>query len=301
MDRRGDRAPAATEDAERAGAIVAEQIRAITEAVEHRAGEVRHDAEAAAGTIEEEGRDAARRVFDRIDRIETAMQHAIRSLRQEADALSRLVGRGPPVRGESPSASTPGSGTLALEPGTDPVEGGSFAGAPAREADLEPASVEATELDAEGAGEPPIVDPESEALPAEAPPASEIAPPLEPESLALEPEESLPADEPLPLEPEESLPPEEPLPIEPDEASAEAPETPAVSEAGGISTIEPEAGEPVPVDGEESLPPAALEPEIVAEGRDDPFEPGESEDVPPDLAEPPLEPEEPGPLEPSGR
>ena len=106
------------EAAERAGAMITEQIRGITEAAEHRAGDLRREAEADAESLDKDGRDAARGVLERIDRLETAVQQLIGSLRHEADALSRLVGRGQSARSDRPSRSAPPVEPLALQSGS---------------------------------------------------------------------------------------------------------------------------------------------------------------------------------------
>lgn len=106
------------EAAERAGAMVTEQIRGITEAAEHRADDLRREAEADAESLDRDGRDAARGILERIDRLETAVQQLIGSLRHEADALSRLVHRGQSARSDRPSRSARAREPLALQSGS---------------------------------------------------------------------------------------------------------------------------------------------------------------------------------------
>jgi len=220
------------EAAERAGAMVTEQIRAITEAAEQQAGDLRREAEADAESLERDGREAVRGVLERIDQLEAAVRQLIGSLRHEADALSRLVGRGQSPRSDRPSRSAPPAEPLALQPGSAPAEA-STPEAPLDEVEIAPPapeepvridesredelSVDAEPLDAAMAPEPEVFAGAGEPLEAEAP---EHPPTVDPAEPALEEEQlsDLEAPEPEPLL-ETEPPPEELVEREPIEGS----------------------------------------------------------------------------------
>ena len=69
--------------------MVTEQIRTITGAAEQRAEEIRRGAEEEAEAVRQDARDAARRVLERIDQLEAAVQHLVVGLRLEADAITQ--------------------------------------------------------------------------------------------------------------------------------------------------------------------------------------------------------------------
>ena len=282
------------EAAERAGAMITEQIRGITEAAEHRAGDLRREAEADAESLDKDGRDAARGVLERIDRLETAVQQLIGSLRHEADALSRLVGRGQSARSDRPSRSAPPVEPLALQSGsvsadaspadavtapapgdgdsaisTEPAE--RTEGAPTlggRDETASSAPLDAAEVP------PPAEPPEAEVVvgsgdpfeargPEHAPTVDHAEPALEDEQLSdLEAPETEPYSE-VELEP--------PL----DGERLETHEPP-------LEAQEPETLEPLSLDETEIAPPVTEEPERI----DDSTGPGHAAEVSPP-AEPP--------------
>jgi F0F1-type ATP synthase membrane subunit b/b' len=74
--------------ADRAGAMVTEQVRSIIEAAEKRAEEIRTSAERDAEEMRTEAVAAAHRILDRLDAIETPLGDLVTSLRHEADNLT---------------------------------------------------------------------------------------------------------------------------------------------------------------------------------------------------------------------
>jgi len=73
--------------------MVTEQIRAITQAAEGQATEIRREADEDAERVRQESRRDASGVLERIDQLENAVQQAVVSLRRQADAVSALVER----------------------------------------------------------------------------------------------------------------------------------------------------------------------------------------------------------------
>lgn len=74
--------------ADRAGAMVTEQVRSIIEAAEHNAEEIRRNAERDADEMRKEAVEAAHRILDRLDAIEGPLGELVTSLRREADGLT---------------------------------------------------------------------------------------------------------------------------------------------------------------------------------------------------------------------
>jgi vacuolar-type H+-ATPase subunit E/Vma4 len=74
--------------ADRAGAMVTEQVRSIIEAAESRAEEIRRSAERDAEEMRKEAVAAAHRILDRLDAIESPLGELVTSLRREADNLT---------------------------------------------------------------------------------------------------------------------------------------------------------------------------------------------------------------------
>jgi hypothetical protein len=77
----------ATEAANRAGAIVSEQIRAIMEQAEANAEEVRRDAEREAVEIRAQAAGSAARVIERIQALDGSLNELIAELRRETESL----------------------------------------------------------------------------------------------------------------------------------------------------------------------------------------------------------------------
>lgn len=77
----------ATEAANRAGAIVSEQIRAIMEQAEANAEEVRRTAEREAQDIKAHAAGSAARVIERIQAINGSLNDLVAELRQETESL----------------------------------------------------------------------------------------------------------------------------------------------------------------------------------------------------------------------
>jgi hypothetical protein len=74
--------------ADRAGAMVTEQVRSIIEAAEHNAEEIRRNAERDAEQMRKEAVEAAHRILDRLDAIEGPLGELVSGLRHEADSLT---------------------------------------------------------------------------------------------------------------------------------------------------------------------------------------------------------------------
>ena len=310
------------EAAEPAGAMVTEQIRAITEAAEHQAGDLRREAEADAESLGKESRDAARGILERIDRLEAAVQQLIGSVRHEADALSRLAYRGQSARSNRPGRSAPPVEPLALHPGSadreEPLAPTAPDPAPEGEGILEaeqadepagPASPIAESpgpeivassggaLEPEGLEHPPTVDHAEPALEDEQVSDYE-APKAEPYSeVELEPPldvEPLETSEPLP----EAQQPDAPEPPSLDEAEIAPPEPGEIEEIEEAEEVD-ESGEPeesredeplTDVAGAEAEPYSGVEGPLEDERHP---EAGQSplETQPPEVLEPPLESE----------
>ena len=81
------------EAADRAGAAVTDQIRAIVQSAETSASEIQHNAEQQADVTRRDARMAAARVLERIDAIETQLTALVEGLRSEADTLSAALNR----------------------------------------------------------------------------------------------------------------------------------------------------------------------------------------------------------------
>jgi len=81
------------EAAERAGAIVTEQIRAITDAAQQSAAETRRSAEEEAEATRQRAAAAASTVLEKIDALESQLGTLVASLRREADTLTRDLER----------------------------------------------------------------------------------------------------------------------------------------------------------------------------------------------------------------
>jgi len=85
-----------SEAANRAGAIVSEQIRSMVESAETRATEIRQAAEQEADASRAAAHAATARILERIDALERPLGELVASLRREMDRLSTEVeGRGP--------------------------------------------------------------------------------------------------------------------------------------------------------------------------------------------------------------
>jgi hypothetical protein len=74
--------------ADRAGAMVTEQVRSIIEAAEKRAEDIRSSAERDSDEMRKEAVAAAHRILDRLDAIEGPLGELVTSLRREADKLT---------------------------------------------------------------------------------------------------------------------------------------------------------------------------------------------------------------------
>jgi cell division septum initiation protein DivIVA len=85
----------AVEAADRAGAIVTEQVRSIITAAETSADETRRNAQRDAYAVRKEAADAANRVLERLDAIEGPLGDLVAGLRREADTLSTDLDRSP--------------------------------------------------------------------------------------------------------------------------------------------------------------------------------------------------------------
>jgi hypothetical protein len=81
------------EAADRAGAIVTDQVRSIISTAETRAREIRSDAERDAGMIRQQAADAANRVLERLGAVEGPLGELVSSLRREADTLTADLDR----------------------------------------------------------------------------------------------------------------------------------------------------------------------------------------------------------------
>jgi hypothetical protein len=81
------------EAADRAGAIVTDQVRSIIEAAETKAQEIERNAEQEAGVTRQSASEAASRILERIDAIENQLGALVDSLRREADRLNTALGR----------------------------------------------------------------------------------------------------------------------------------------------------------------------------------------------------------------
>ncbi len=81
------------EAAERAGAIVTEQIRAITDAAQQSSAEIRRSAEEEADATRQRAVDAASTVLEKIDALESQLGSLVAGLRREADTLTRDLER----------------------------------------------------------------------------------------------------------------------------------------------------------------------------------------------------------------
>jgi hypothetical protein len=79
--------------ADRAGALVTEQVRSIIEAADKEADEIRRGAERDAEVIRHEAADAGNRVLARFDAIEQPLRELVGSLRSEADSLTTDLSR----------------------------------------------------------------------------------------------------------------------------------------------------------------------------------------------------------------
>jgi cell division septum initiation protein DivIVA len=82
-----------TEAADRAGAIVTDQVRSIIEAAERSAEEIRRTAARDADAIRQQASESAGRILERMDAIERPLNDLVGSLRREADSLSTDVDR----------------------------------------------------------------------------------------------------------------------------------------------------------------------------------------------------------------
>ena len=81
------------EAADRAGAIVTEQVRSIIEAAEASAEETRRSAQDDAASVRQQATAAAHRVLERIDALEGSLGDLVAGLRREADNLTADVDR----------------------------------------------------------------------------------------------------------------------------------------------------------------------------------------------------------------
>jgi cell division septum initiation protein DivIVA len=76
------------EAADRAGAIVTDQVRSIIEAAETNAEEIRRNAERDAAVIRREAAEAANRILERLGSVEGPLGELVAGLRREADRLT---------------------------------------------------------------------------------------------------------------------------------------------------------------------------------------------------------------------
>jgi cell division septum initiation protein DivIVA len=74
--------------ADRAGAMVTEQVRSIIENAERNAEEIRRNAERDAEQMRADAVEAAHRILDRLDAIEGPLADLVSGLRREADSLT---------------------------------------------------------------------------------------------------------------------------------------------------------------------------------------------------------------------
>jgi hypothetical protein len=74
--------------ADRAGAMVTEQVRSIIDAAENNAAEIRRNAERDVQQMRQEAVEAAHRILDRLDAIEGPLGELVSSLRSAADGLT---------------------------------------------------------------------------------------------------------------------------------------------------------------------------------------------------------------------
>lgn len=74
--------------ADRAGAMVTEQVRSIIETAERNAEELRRNAERDAEQMRADAVEAAHRILDRLDAIEGPLGDLVAGLRREADSLT---------------------------------------------------------------------------------------------------------------------------------------------------------------------------------------------------------------------
>jgi hypothetical protein len=84
-----------TEAADRAGAIVTEQVRSIIRAAESSAAEMRRDAERDAHLTRQQAVEAASRILERLDAVEGPLGELVASLRREADSITNDLERRP--------------------------------------------------------------------------------------------------------------------------------------------------------------------------------------------------------------
>ncbi|MCA1657417.1 MAG: hypothetical protein LC713_06890, partial [Actinobacteria bacterium] len=80
--------PALRHAAERAGGIIADQVRSAVEAAEDHARSIRADAEEDARRISSEARDDSSRLRARIDAVVAPLEELLRDIRREADRVS---------------------------------------------------------------------------------------------------------------------------------------------------------------------------------------------------------------------
>ena len=85
----------AVEAADRAGAIVTEQVHSIIGAADASAEGIRRNAQRDAHTMRRNASDAANRVLERLDAIEGPLGDLVAGLRQQTDKLTTEVDRSP--------------------------------------------------------------------------------------------------------------------------------------------------------------------------------------------------------------
>jgi len=83
----------AAQAAERAGAVISDQIRSIMEAAQAKADDIERAAEDDARNTREEAVQAVTRLLEQIDTIEGHVSGLAENLRREADRLTVAVGR----------------------------------------------------------------------------------------------------------------------------------------------------------------------------------------------------------------
>jgi vacuolar-type H+-ATPase subunit H len=91
LDRReveNENALQVTEAADRAGAIVTEQIRSIIEQAEVNAQEIRANAEREADAIRQRAAESAQRMLQRIEAIDGPLSELVAELQREAEGLT---------------------------------------------------------------------------------------------------------------------------------------------------------------------------------------------------------------------
>ncbi len=90
---RQDELTRAVEAAERAGSIVTDHVRSIVSAAESRAAEIERNAQQEAHAIRTDAYEAAGRVLERMDSLESRLGDLVGGLRSEANGLASNLDR----------------------------------------------------------------------------------------------------------------------------------------------------------------------------------------------------------------